>query len=93
MTFPARPVHRGGITVAVLNTNDPRVYWPEGRRYTHRDGCGPTVKMEHIRKNVGAEMLLQSMYDNPPDWLSPYTKRRYKWRWISADMSRIRSAP
>ena len=60
MTFPARPVMRPGVgAFAVLETNDPRTYWPEGRRYSHMRGCG--------------------------------FERRYRWRWISRDMRRIRA--
>ncbi len=42
MTWPARPVKKGGIIVAVLETNNHTIHWSEGRRYDHPfpKGCG-----------------------------------------------------
>lgn len=85
MTFPARPVKKAGRVVAVLETNNSAIDWPEGKRYIHG----------HYEFSV-YKLRWGSDHINMTSWLPELVngcgkKRNYHFCWISKDMARIRA--
>ena len=80
MTFPAKPVKKGSIILACLETNNPSINWPDGRRYVH----GHYESISYKTKLGWIPSFLLKLVDG-----CGYG-RSFHYRWLSKNMRYIK---